>query len=235
MNKADARLATMAIDEIDDFVEAGAGLAGAQIKEARSLWSRLRKSETIEEAMENADVAARGDEAGLRDAYKGLWRARNKKKMRGFSTEELAAIKKVALGSPVSNTLRRIGSLSGGTGQQRNMLNGLDRLGRRSRCRCGGARPRRRGHWRARRADWRAYRPAHGNAHDPETGRPRPGHGGARNHARPNDDQRARPFPQARGSDDGKIEEKTDDPAQRSGRATWPPPRSNSSFQRDPA
>ena len=120
---AERRLAGLAIDRIDDFVENGAGHVGAQLGEARALWSRLRKSELIDGAIENAEAAQAGIEAGLRNEFKTLYRARNSKKMRGFSKSELAAIKKVAQGDFGSNTLRRIGSLGGGSGSSRNMLN----------------------------------------------------------------------------------------------------------------
>ena len=122
-DRAEARLANIAIDRIDDFVEGGAGQVGAQLGEARALWSRLRKSEMIDGAIENAQTAQAGVEAGLRAEFKTLYRARNSKKMRGFTVDEMAAIKKVAQGDFTSNTLRRIGSLGGGSGSSRNMLN----------------------------------------------------------------------------------------------------------------
>ena len=120
---AERRLASIAIDKIDDFVESGASAVGGTLGEARAMWSRLKKSETIDVAIENAQAAQAGVEAGLRAEFKSLYRARNTKKMRGFTAEELAAIKRVALGTATTNTLRRIGSLGGGLDQGRNMLN----------------------------------------------------------------------------------------------------------------
>ena len=120
---AERRLAGLAIDKIDDFVEGGAGHVGAQLGEARALWSRLRKSQVIDAAIENAEAAQQGVEAGLRAEFKSLYRARDNKKMRGFSKDEMSAIKRVAMGDFTSNTLRRIGSLGGGSGSSRNMLN----------------------------------------------------------------------------------------------------------------
>ena len=122
-DRAEARLANIAIDRIDDFVESAPGQVGAQLTEARALWSRLRKSEVIDGAIENASAAQAGIEAGLRNEFRVLYRARNSKKMRGFTKAELSAIKKVAQGDVTSNTLRRIGSLGGGSGASRNMLN----------------------------------------------------------------------------------------------------------------
>ena len=122
-DRAEARLGAIAVEAIDDFVEGGASAVGGTLKEARGLWSRLRKSEIIDGAIANAETAQAGIEAGLRNQFRGLWQARNSKKMRGFSASELNAIKAVAQGNLGANVLRRIGSLSGGLDQGRNMLN----------------------------------------------------------------------------------------------------------------
>ena len=128
-DRAEARLASIGIDMVDGFVESGASQVGGTLAEARALWARSRKSELIDAAIENAQTAQAGVEAGLRAEFKSLYRARNSKKMRGFTTEELAAIKAVAQGNITTNTLRRIGSLSGGVDQSRNMLNMLAGIG----------------------------------------------------------------------------------------------------------
>ena len=128
-DRAEARLASIGIDLVDDFVESGASQVGGTLGEARALWARLRKSEMIDGAIENAQTAQAGVEAGLRAEFKSLYRARNTKKMRGFSDAELAAIKSVAVGDITTNVLRRIGSLSGGVDQSRNMLNLLAGVG----------------------------------------------------------------------------------------------------------
>ena len=120
---AERRLANIAIDKIDNFVESAPGPVGGQLSEARLMWSKLKKSELIDTAIENAQTAQAGVEAGLRAEFKTLWRARNSKKMRGFSDAELNAIKAVAQGNFSANVLRRIGSLGGGLDQGRNMLN----------------------------------------------------------------------------------------------------------------
>ena len=126
---AERRLASIAIDKIDDFVEGGASNIGGTLAEARGLWSRLRKSEVIDTAIESAEIAAPGVEAGLRYSFATLYRQRDSKKMRGFTPSELSAIKAVATGNITQNTLRRIGSLSGGIDQSRNLLNLLGGVG----------------------------------------------------------------------------------------------------------
>ena len=128
-DRAEARIGSIAIDLLDDFVEGGAGHVGGQLSEARAMWSRLKKSELIDTAIENAQAAQAGVEAGLRNEFRTLYRARGSKKMRGFSDAELNAIKSVAQGNFTSNVLRRIGSLAGGLDQGRNMLNLLGGVG----------------------------------------------------------------------------------------------------------
>lgn len=122
---AERRLGVIGIEMVDDFVESGSGPVSGVLQEARNLWKRKRKSETISEAIENASLAKEGVEAGLRNQFSTLYRQRNKPKMRGFTSDEIAAIKAVAEGNMTANVLRRIGSLSGGTGSQRNMLLGV--------------------------------------------------------------------------------------------------------------
>ena len=122
-DRAEARLGSIAIDLLDDFVEGGASAVGGTLKEARGLWSRLRKSELIDTAIENAGAAQAGVEAGLRNEFRVLWKARGSKKMRGFTDVELNAIKAVSEGNFGANVLRRIGSLGGGLDASRNMLN----------------------------------------------------------------------------------------------------------------
>ena len=122
-DRAEARLGSIGVDLVDDFVESAASNVGGTLKEARSLWSRLRKSEVIDGAIENAQVAQAGVEAGLRNEFRSLWKARGSKKMRGFTDSELNAIKAVSEGNFGANVLRRIGSLGGGLDASRNMLN----------------------------------------------------------------------------------------------------------------
>ncbi len=122
---AERRLAGIGIEMVDDFVEAASEAGSATLRSARGLWRQARKAEVIEEAIQNATIAKEGVEAGLRNQFSNLYRARNKAKMRGFTDGEIDAIKAVVDGAPLDNFFRRIGSLSGGTGVQRNMLNAV--------------------------------------------------------------------------------------------------------------
>ena len=119
------RLGMIGQELVDDFVDSASKSTGGTLKEARAAWSRMRKSETVERAIEKASTAQQGLEAGLRAEFKSLYRAYvdGRKHMRGFTKDEAAAIKAVAEGNVTNNTLRRIASLSGGSGPQRAMQN----------------------------------------------------------------------------------------------------------------
>ena len=117
------RLGQIAIDALDDFVEDSAGQLGGALKQGRELWSRMRKSEILEDAIERAGSRAAGIEAGLRNEFSKLFR--NKKLMRSFNGEEKAAIEAVFKGTAGQNALRILGGLSLGEGQRRNVLSAL--------------------------------------------------------------------------------------------------------------
>ena len=125
IDKSTARLGSMGVDLIDDFVESGSASASGMMKTANRLWSAMRKTETIERAIAKAEVAQRGMEAGLRAEFKSIYRGivNGDRKYRGFSPDETKAIKAVAQGDWTVNTLRRIASLGGGSGPQRAMQN----------------------------------------------------------------------------------------------------------------
>ena len=121
------RLASIAIEKLDDFVEAGDSATAGTLREGRQIWARMRKSEIIEKAMERAADAQSGLESGLRNEFRGLHRAiiNGRKDMRGFSAAEKAAIRAVAQGTATTNTLRRLGALGGGIGTSRQSLNAV--------------------------------------------------------------------------------------------------------------
>lgn len=134
---ADRRLASMIVDDIDDFVAklddadvtAGNPKQAAALKEARNLYSRRMKAEEINQLIERAKISAPNFSAsGLENAIRTEFRAlaKNDKKMRRFTPAERAAIVRVAKGGKVENALRLLGKfaptgvvstgLSGGVG-----------------------------------------------------------------------------------------------------------------------
>ncbi|ESW60265.1 MAG: hypothetical protein Q27BPR15_12955 [Rhodobacter sp. CACIA14H1] len=106
------RIASQIIDAIDDAVDDMGG-GSAALGAARETWSRLRRMETIDEAITKAGLT---DDfaAGLRNQFKIL--LRNPRRLRGFSEAQKAAIRAVAMGGPVSNGLRHLGKLLSPTG-----------------------------------------------------------------------------------------------------------------------
>lgn len=122
---ADRRLASIVVDELDDYVGAlsrkdltsGDPKAAAALDEARGLYTRQKKSEEIQNLIDRAEIKAganytsSGMENALRQEFKAL--ALNKNRIRRFNAEEQAAIKKVAMGgSKMENAVRLIGKLS---------------------------------------------------------------------------------------------------------------------------
>lgn len=130
-NASEARLGSMIIDDIDNFVEnAGVnalsgdkGVAvGSLFKEARGLWKRARKGEMIDEAIEKAGRQASGFENGLRSQFRAL--LNNKKKMRGFTAEEKKAMERVVQGGKAENIAKHLGKFGFSEGQAGSMLLG---------------------------------------------------------------------------------------------------------------
>lgn len=135
---SERRLVMRMVDKFDDYISGlkpGDILAGDAKKatealtEARGLWSKARKSEVVEELVDRAKTRASqfsgsGYENALRTEFRNL--SLSPRRMRTFSAEEQAAIKKVAKGGPLENILRLAGkfaptgvvssALSGGVG-----------------------------------------------------------------------------------------------------------------------
>lgn len=109
---ADARLAGELVDHIDDFVEQ---IGDPGFKEARGLWARKRKTDTIDELFRRAELSennysSSGLENAIRSEFRGL--AKNERRMKRFNAEERAAIEQVAKGSKLDNALRQVGKFA---------------------------------------------------------------------------------------------------------------------------
>lgn len=125
---ADKRLAGKIVETIDNYADtlatkdliAGSPEAVGALKEARGLYSRARKSETIQEMIDRAETKAgahytqAGMEHALRQEFKTL--ALNQKRLRMFTKEEQAAIKQIAKGGAWENALRNIGKFDPSSG-----------------------------------------------------------------------------------------------------------------------
>lgn len=135
----EGRLASILIDKLDEFVD-GAGPQSVifgdadkgvkALQEARAAYAAKSRSERIGSVVDtgrlNADVAGSGSNVDntIRQAARSIIKSKNG--TRGFSEEEIAALRDVASGGPIRNALRALGkfaptgvvsgSLSAGTG-----------------------------------------------------------------------------------------------------------------------
>lgn len=126
LDPSDARLGKMIIRELDDFLgEAdksvfkntmgasmaamGHGSIGKKFAAARELYGRAKKSELINEAVENASLAAGGLESGLKSEFTKLIRGKKTKKF--FKPNEIAAMNRVAKRPLSRNAARALGKL----------------------------------------------------------------------------------------------------------------------------
>jgi hypothetical protein len=125
------RVAYVLVNGLDDFIGnlkpqdtiAGgqnATAAGEILSNARALWSRAKKSELIDWAFTRAKDQPSGIENGLRIQFRQI--LGNKQLRRTFSPSEIEAMEKVVRGTFTSNTLRRLGRFSMGSGQQGSTL-----------------------------------------------------------------------------------------------------------------
>ena len=121
---SDRMFAGKIVEKLDNFIETldtAKLIAPAQgdleaiklVSQARNLWKQARKSELLDELYEKAGLQpnAKYDDVvfatKLRDQFKNL--ATNKNKLRGFSQEEVKAIKDAAQGGRIENALRAFG------------------------------------------------------------------------------------------------------------------------------
>ena len=129
LEKSEQAMGLSVIEKIDDFLSGlsssqaigvNAKNVGTMLKDARSLWGRARKSELITQALADAELQASGLENGIRVQFRQL--LKSKKKMKGFSAEEIKAMRKVVQGGKGVNTLKALGGFSLNEGQRTNLL-----------------------------------------------------------------------------------------------------------------
>jgi len=121
----EARIARVLRDNFDDFVENLPGTA--QWVEARGLYIKARKAETVERAIIKASRSGTGLENGLRIQFRSL--LNNPRKIRNFSSDEKKAMEAIVAGDFTTNALKKIGRLSFGTGAQSGFLGGTIGVG----------------------------------------------------------------------------------------------------------
>lgn len=118
----DASLGAQMIGRLDDFVE-NLGPADvldgdidalrSAIPRAREIWGRMRRSELLDDAMEEAGNYRSGETVGLRAQFQRILRTPALR--RGFSDEELTAIRRVVNGSLPEHLVHLLGNGLGNT------------------------------------------------------------------------------------------------------------------------
>ena len=116
----DARIGSIIIDELDNAIDSVSGQIGGKFKEARGLAQRGFKSQSIADMIENASHTASGMENGLRIEIRKL--LKNKKKRRGFSADEISALKQIEQGTTAANVAKFLGKFGISEGQATSML-----------------------------------------------------------------------------------------------------------------
>ncbi|GAH01978.1 unnamed protein product, partial [marine sediment metagenome] len=126
----EARLGNLMVNKIDDFLDTAGRKElegttkniGAKFRDARQLWRRAMKSEQIEEAFNKANLQATGFENGIRTQFRQI--LNSKKQRKGFTKDELDAMRQVVKGTSLQNTAKMIGRFGFSEGQASNMLMG---------------------------------------------------------------------------------------------------------------
>jgi hypothetical protein len=101
----EARIGRQVLDQLDETVDNLSGLP----KEARAMWAAGKKSQTIENIVEVAEGQASGFENGLRIGFRAL--LKDKKALRGFAKDEIAAMQQIRDGTAGQKALRLLGGL----------------------------------------------------------------------------------------------------------------------------
>lgn len=96
-----------------DIVAGSAAGVSDNLSAARDLWSRSKKSEIIDDIIARAENQASGVENGIRIGFRAL--LNNPKRLRGFTPDEISAMKEVVAGTASTKALRLLGKLSFGT------------------------------------------------------------------------------------------------------------------------
>ena len=131
-NKSDQRAGMAVIEGLDDFIQrlgpddlvgGDAEALKSAITKARDVWSRMSKSQLIDDAIEAGDDYLSGSASGIRNQFKNI--LRNKKLSRGFTDAEKMALRQVTHGS----TLDQLINLAGGGLSQIGAIGGGAALG----------------------------------------------------------------------------------------------------------
>jgi len=128
-NKSDQRAGVEVIKQLDDFVQTlspddvieGSDVATLQsaIGKARDVWSRMSRSQTVDDAIGRSENYLSGPASGIRNQFKNI--LQNKKLSAQFTDAERAALRQVTNGGALNQIinlagggLAQIGAIGGG-------------------------------------------------------------------------------------------------------------------------
>lgn len=120
IDKADARIGKIIQQELDGFINNVSQPYSEALTSANEANGRYVRSLLMDKAVDKGERAASGAENGIRIQFRRI--LDNEKLRRGFSPEEIAAMERVANGTIPGNIARKVGAMSPGIAQQRNML-----------------------------------------------------------------------------------------------------------------
>lgn len=129
LDRADANIARSFVNTIDDFMEniqprdllRGQNVSG-QLRNARDLWGRVRKSELIQNALTVAEDQASGFENGIRVQLRSILKRIDTGKLKGFTQEEIDALRQVTRGTTPANFFKFLGKFGFSEKQATSML-----------------------------------------------------------------------------------------------------------------
>ncbi|WP_288950416.1 hypothetical protein [uncultured Paracoccus sp.] len=116
-NKTDQRAGMAVIEQLDDFVQrlgpddVVAGdpeVLKSAISKARDVWSRMSKSQIVDDAMERSENYLSGSASGVRNQFRNI--LQNKKLAAQFTAAEKAALRSVTHGSTLDQLINLAGS-----------------------------------------------------------------------------------------------------------------------------
>ena len=120
IDPSDARLGKIMLNTLDDGIEQLATAEGGKFKSDRAIWRKTKKSQDINDMIANATQQASGLENGLRIGARRI--LKSKKKSRGFTKSELAALRQVSEGTTTANIAKFLGKFGISEGQATSML-----------------------------------------------------------------------------------------------------------------
>lgn len=115
-NKVDKKAGVQIIEQLDDFVQrlgpddiAGGNVEALQtaIPKAREVWSRMTKSQLIDDAMERSENYLSGSASGVRNQFKAI--LNNKRLSAQFTDAEKRALRMVTHGSALDQLINTAG------------------------------------------------------------------------------------------------------------------------------